>query len=75
VVDGTYRLRGVGRALLHELRVEAAIKGQKSILLKCPAELEANKFYEAEHFLLVSTEPGKHRPLNIWCLSLHNRLL
>lgn len=75
VVDGTYRLRTVGRTLLYELKNEASGKGQKCILLKCPTELEANKFYEAEHFLLVTTELGKHRPLNIWCLPLQNQLL
>lgn len=70
VVDGTYRLKAVGRALLYELKNEASGKGQKSILLKCPTELEANKFYEAEHFSLVTTDAGKHRPLNIWTLRL-----
>lgn len=70
VVDGPYRLKSVGKALLTELKKEASDKGQKNILLKCPAELEANKFYEAEHFSLVSTDAGKHRLLNIWTLSL-----
>jgi N-acetylglutamate synthase-like GNAT family acetyltransferase len=70
VVDSAYRLRGIGNALLCALKHEAVSKGQTSILLKCPTELEANKFYEAEHFSLVSTEPGKHRPLNIWRLPL-----
>jgi len=70
VVDSAYRLRAVGRVLLHELKHEALSKGQKSIQLKCPVELEANKFYKAEHFLLVTIEPGKHRPLNIWFLPL-----
>jgi len=71
VVDGAYRLRAVGRALLHELKHEASRKGQQSIHLKCPVELEANKFYEAEHFSLIAMDSGKHRPLNIWCLPLN----
>jgi len=72
VVDGTFRLKEVGRALLYELKNEAVGKGQKSILLKCPTELEANKFYEAEHFSLVTTDAGKLRPLNIWTLSIQD---
>lgn len=70
VVDGTYRLMSVGRALLYELQKEASNSGQKSILLKCPAELEANKFYKAEHFSLITQDPGKYRPLNVWVLRL-----
>jgi len=70
VVDGTFRLNAVGRTRLYELKNEAVGKGQKSILLKCPTELAANKFYEAEHFSLVTTDAGKLRPLNIWTLRL-----
>lgn len=70
VVDSTYRLKSIGRALLCELRKEAISRGQKSILLKCPTELEANKFYEAEHFSLITTDLGKHRRLNVWTLHL-----
>lgn len=75
VVEKAFRRKAVGRALLCELKDEASGKGQKRILLKCPTELEANKFYKAEHFLLVTTELGKHRTLNIWCLPLQNQLL
>jgi N-acetylglutamate synthase-like GNAT family acetyltransferase len=72
VVDSAYRSRTIGRALLHALKHEASNKGQKSIQLKCPAELEANKFYEAERFLLVTVEPGRRRPLNVWRLLLES---
>lgn len=70
VVEDTFRLKSVGRALLCELKNESVSKGQSSILLKCPSELEANKFYEAEHFSLVTTDKGKHRSLNIWRINL-----
>jgi N-acetylglutamate synthase-like GNAT family acetyltransferase len=73
VVDSAHRLRAVGRALLNALKNEASCRGQKSIVLKCPTELEANKFYEAENFLLVTTDAGKHRPLNIWYLPLKSQ--
>lgn len=70
VVDATCRLKAIGRALVYELKNEASGKGQKNILLKCPTELESNKFYEAEHFSLIATDSGKLRPLNIWVFQL-----
>lgn len=72
IVDDRYRQKALGKSLLYELKREATYKGQKNILLKCPTELEANRFYEAERFSLVTTDTGKHRPLNIWVLSLQS---
>lgn len=72
IVDDMYRQKTLGKSLLYELKREATYKGQKNILLKCPVELEANRFYEAERFSLVTTDIGKHRPLNIWVLSLQS---
>lgn len=70
VVDESYRLKAVGTSLLNELKSEAFKKQQKKILLKCPVDLAANKFYEAQRFSCAATEKGKHRSLNIWTIDL-----
>jgi N-acetylglutamate synthase-like GNAT family acetyltransferase len=73
VVDAPFRLRKIGRELLRELKSEAHSKGQKCILLRCPTDLEANRFYEAEQFSLVAVETGKRRPLNVWMYDLRSK--
>ncbi|MBI5668050.1 MAG: GNAT family N-acetyltransferase [Chloroflexi bacterium] len=70
VVNMEERRQGIGRALLSRLKVEATERGQSSILLKCPTELPANKFYEQCGYSHIDVEPGKHRRLNVWQISL-----
>lgn len=67
-----YRNLGVGRKLIEALVAEAKKLDQSCILLKCPEELSANKFYEALRFQLREVEPGKHRRLNIWRWALQS---
>lgn len=65
-VIGPYRGQGIGTRLISELQHEARSSQSLHIMLKCPTDLAANGFYEKAGFTLVSTENGKHRPLNIW---------
>jgi hypothetical protein len=49
---------GAGRALLE------AVPAPRR--LKAPADLPCNGFYEHLGGVLAATDPGKHRPLNVW---------
>lgn len=66
VVEPAYRRAGVGRNLLERLIQEAEQRRKTRILLKCPTELAANRFYEQIGFDLYQVEAGKKRRLNIW---------
>jgi len=70
VVAKQYRHHAVASSLVNNLQQEALAKQQHSIALKCPIELDANKFYKALGFELVGIDNGKHRPLSLWRLSL-----
>ena len=65
-VMSEYRNSGVGRKLVERLKAESQERKKTYILLKCPEDLPANKFYSIIGFHLYETEPGKHRKLNIW---------
>ncbi len=69
VVAERFRHRGIGAALMAEVHSEARALGKEYVLLKCPAELDANGFYCRLGFSLAYMEKGKHRPLNVWTLS------
>ncbi len=70
VVAQTYQRRGLGRQLFEALVRVAKSLGKTQIRLKCPAELPANVFYQHLGLQLISVEPGKHRPLNVWLYSV-----
>lgn len=70
VVDSKHRCRGIGRALMNFLRTKARNERKQVIRLKCPANLEANRFYEKLGYWLVEKESGKRRELMVWELSL-----
>lgn len=70
VVAPSYRLAGVGKALVDYLVTEARSLGKEVIILKCPVELPANQFYKNLGFTRKSEEAGKRRSLNIWQFSL-----
>lgn len=72
VVVGDYRRKGIGEKLVEALIEEAKALNKSFILLKCPEELCANKFYETLNFHLEETEEGKKRQLNIWCYVILN---
>jgi GNAT superfamily N-acetyltransferase len=62
----TYRRRGIGRLLFNELVNITRASGKTQIRLKCPADLPANIFYQHLGLELLTVEPGKRRPLNVW---------
>jgi N-acetylglutamate synthase-like GNAT family acetyltransferase len=70
VVSPTARLAGIGKALIGSLANEASLLGKKTVVLKCPSELDANNFYSHIGFVRWEEEPGKKRSLIIWQLSL-----
>lgn len=69
-VDLSNRRCGIGRTLVDDLVSEAREVGKEFILLKCPVKLIANEFYRSVGFILVRTETGKERQLNVWQLQL-----
>ncbi|MBN2393031.1 MAG: GNAT family N-acetyltransferase [Anaerolineae bacterium] len=70
VVAAEYRLIGIGKALVQTLVAEIQALGKQTLILKCPAELPANTFYTHLGFERWKEEPGKHRPLIVWRLSI-----
>lgn len=66
VVDPKYRGQGIGQALMNALRKESHDLKKKFIRVKCPEDLEANRFYEYLGCQLVEKEEGKQRALFIW---------
>ena len=73
VVAQEYRQRGLGRRLFAELVRAACSREKTEIRLKCPIELPANAFYEHLGLKIACVEEGKHRPLNVWTYTMHNR--
>ena len=69
-VAPAYQKQGLGRQLFNALIHEARMRQKSEIRLKCPAELQANAFYEHLGLQLAACETGKHRPLNIWTYTL-----
>lgn len=68
-VDRRLHRRGHGTRLLNA--VIAACPGATSVLAKCPADIEANGWYERRGFVLAGTETTKSgRILNVWRLTL-----
>ncbi|MBC8263372.1 MAG: GNAT family N-acetyltransferase [Anaerolineales bacterium] len=69
-----HRRQGIGQRLVNALVYDAGEHNQRFVLLKCPADLEANKFYERLGFSHVDTQPGKQRELSIWRLPLSSAI-
>jgi hypothetical protein len=67
------RGKRVGTYLLLQLRRIATEKGATAIAAKCPADLEANGWYQKRGFEKVGTETAKSgREINVWRLALQN---
>lgn len=64
---------GIGRYMLE--RIQAFYPEAISIFAKCPADLDANAWYEAMGFELEDVDEERDRPLNHWRLWLVERLL
>lgn len=62
---------GIGRELIAMLLSVGHDVNATRVLLKCPADLEANHFYRALGFALQETQNGRKRALNIWTLELN----
>lgn len=69
-VHSDHRRQSIGRQLMGELIRDAREHKKEFIQLKCPVDLEANKFYESQGFCRVHVQPNKHRELAIWCLTV-----
>lgn len=63
---------GIGHAMLQQLK---GVDGATSIFAKCPVDLPANGWYEAEGFELEGVDEERARPLNHWRLWLVKRLV
>ncbi len=66
VVDGRARRMGIGQRLVKQVVADARQCGATMIRLKCPADLEANDFYERVGFRQTGVEDHSPRPLKLW---------
>lgn len=69
-VEEGFRKLGIGARLLAELQREAIELGKKYLVLVCPSDLPANKFYNRLGFVRVGSQAGQKRTLNEWRLRL-----
>ena len=60
------RRRGLGLELVGHLLRRAAAAGARGVSLRCLDFLEANEFWGAAGFELLTTEPGGKGTLNVW---------
>jgi GNAT superfamily N-acetyltransferase len=67
-VRSDHRKQGIGRRLVDTLVQQAVGKDKDVIQLKCPIDLEANRFYEKMGFICSEIQPSKQRELAVWRL-------
>ena len=60
------RRRHMGLALVDDLVRRAEHAGARGVSLRCLSFLEANQFWDAAGFSLLTTEPGGKGTLNVW---------
>lgn len=68
VVLSDRRQRGIGKRLINALVKESRSLDKRWIVLKCPSELPANRFYRHIGFRQWRKEIGKIRMLIVWRL-------
>lgn len=66
-VDSEYRRNGIASLLVDKL---ASDSPHSKLIAKCPADLEANAFYEATGWDRIDVDPGKSRELNVYEYSI-----
>lgn len=69
-VSKEFRRKGVGTKLVDAVVEESLRLARTQLFLKCPVDLEANEFHRHYGFILLRTERGKKRKLNVWILKL-----
>lgn len=67
-VKEKHRGNGLGRRLIEAVKAESRAMGKHQIQLKCPTEIEANRFYSRVGFQQIAVVAGKKRRLNVWSL-------
>ena len=65
-VQHNHRRTSIGRLLVQALLSEASQREKRLIQLKCPMDLEANKFYKRLGFSQLGIQNGRKRDLVIW---------
>lgn len=70
VISSQKRLHGIGKRLITALVRESRSLNKQWIVLKCPSELPANRFYRHIGFRRWQKEPGKRRALIVWRLRI-----
>src|SRR5258708_38952668 len=66
------RGKNLGKKMLQMLIEQSRQSHRALILLKCPAHLAANVFYEKNGFRHIDTIAGKRQKLNVWRFDLIN---
>jgi N-acetylglutamate synthase-like GNAT family acetyltransferase len=61
-----WRYKGVGTMLVNAVVDEAKKLGREKLLLRCPVDNSSNEFHKKFGFVLVRTEPGNKRKLNVY---------
>lgn len=58
-----YRGRGIGEKLVRKVWMDSP---HDKLVLKCPIDLGANRFYFKTGWQLVNVEDGKNKKLSVW---------
>lgn len=61
---------GQGSRLLQLIVSDCRARGQTCLVAKCVASLPADRWYARRGFVVLRSEPGKWRPLNVWQFTL-----
>lgn len=60
------RGEGIGQQMLSLLIERCHALNRETVVLKCPVQLDANKFYARNGFICAETLIGKHQRINVW---------
>lgn len=65
-VAPAHRRQGIGVQLVGFVAADACARGAERLRLKCPADLDANRFYAQLGFERLNVIDAATRPLNVW---------